>query len=134
MLAPASVILIGPYCAYSHPPKDGAIRWPDDMPRCDIFKGQGSKAPYWFDRPAVPASEFDPGRMSCQTSYLVLKGANSAQLLARLSLTATEVPWLEWFVLRLSDLPAVYCEQPARLFEEIRGLEGEGGLQNSNRP
>ena len=134
MLAPASVILIGPYCGHSHPPKDGAIRWPDDMPRCDIFKGQGSKAPYWFDRPAVPASEFDPGRMSCQTSYLVLKGANSAQLLARLSLTATEVPWLEWFVLRLSDLPAAYCERPARLFEEIRGLEGEGGLQNSSRP
>jgi hypothetical protein len=34
-------------------------------------------------------------------------------------LTATEVPWFEWFVLRLSELPSVYCDRPSRLFEDL---------------
>ncbi len=119
LLAPNSVILIGPYCRRARSAAEGAVRWPDDMPQCDVFKGQAWKAVYWLDKPAVAASDFDPAKMSCETSYIVLKGPDSPALLARLSLTATVVPWFEWFVLRVSDLPSAYCDRPSRLFEEL---------------
>jgi len=119
LLAPDNILLIGPYCGRAQSPAEGVVRWPDDMPQCDIFKGQAAKAVYWFDRPAVPTSDFDAASMRCQRSYIVLKGPNTPQLLAKLSLTATEVPWFEWFVLRLSELPEIYCDRPSRLFEDL---------------
>ncbi|MDR3466448.1 MAG: glycosyltransferase family 39 protein [Xanthobacteraceae bacterium] len=121
LLDPGSTLVVGPYCGRGQ--SDGATRWPDDMPSCGIFLGQGQKARYWIDKAALASSGFDPARMTCDKTFIVLKGANVPKMLARLGLTATEVPWFEWFVLRLSELPSSYCEKPALVFDELGRLQ-----------
>jgi hypothetical protein len=89
------------------------------MPSCDIFSGQGQKARYWFDRPALPASAFDPATMPCARTFVILKGIGADRISESFSVAPGEVPWFEWLVFRLADLPQRYCDQPQRVFEEL---------------
>lgn len=92
---------------------------PENAPRCDIYSGLGSLARYAFDRPAVPASDFDPAKTRCDRAFAVVKGPGMAARLARLSMPATEISWFDWHVLRLSKLAPGYCEDPARIFTDL---------------
>jgi hypothetical protein len=119
MLARDSALLVPPYCRGPLSPNGEMVGEAEIAPRCDIYFGFGSLARYAFDRPAIPTSDFDPSRTRCDQAFAVVKGPGMAARLARLSMTATEIPWFDWHVLRLSELAPGYCEAPARIFADL---------------
>jgi hypothetical protein len=114
-----SVLLVPPYCRGPLPQNGEVVRDGEIAPRCDIYSGLGSLARYGFDRPAIPTSDFDRSKTRCDQAFVVVKGPGMAARLAQLSMTATEVPWFDWHVLRLSWLAPDYCDDPARLFTDL---------------
>jgi hypothetical protein len=118
MLGRESVLLVPPYCREAQPLSDDTLRDGGRASDCDIYSGASSLARYALDKPAIPASEFDASRTRCEDVFVILKGPRAPARLARLALTATEVRWFQWQVLRLSQLAAGYCRDPAQIFLE----------------
>jgi hypothetical protein len=119
MLDRDSVLLAPAYCREPQPHKDDTLRDTHPPPGCDIYSGAGSLARHSFDKPAIPASGFDASSTGCERAFVVLKGPGTSAGLARLSMTATEISWFDWHVLRLSQLAPGYCEDPARIFKDL---------------
>jgi hypothetical protein len=119
MLDRDSVLLVPPYCRGPLSPSSDMAGDAETAPRCDIYFGFGSLARYAFDRSAIPTADFDPSKTRCDQAFAVVKGPGMAARLAQLSMTATEVPWFDWHVLRLSQLAPGYCENPARIFADL---------------
>ena len=86
---------------------------------CNIYSGAGSLARYALDKPAVPASDFQASSIRCEDAFVILKGPGASARLAQLAMTATEIPWFQWYALRLSQLAAGYCRNPARIFTDL---------------
>jgi hypothetical protein len=118
MLDRGSVLLVPPYCREPQPLNADTYRDSDAAASCDIYSGASYLARYALDRPAIPASDFDASRTRCEDAYVILKGPRTGARLARLALTATEIPWFQWHVMRLSQLAAGYCKEPARIFTD----------------
>jgi hypothetical protein len=119
LLGRESVLLVPPRCRRPLSPSGDLGGDAEIAPRCDIYSGLESLASYAFDRPAVPASDFDPSKTRCDRAIAVVKGPGLAARLAQLSLTATEISWFDWHVLRLSQLASSYCADPARIFADL---------------
>ena len=115
MLDRDSVLVVPPYCGG---PRNDARR--GVAPGCDIYSGPGSLARYAFDKQALAASHFAASQTGCGKAFAIVKDPRAATRVARLAVTSTEVPWFQWHVLRLSQLPPRYCEDPAQLFADLR--------------
>jgi hypothetical protein len=114
LLDPRSTLLVGPYCRDAN-----AIHRPGDKPDCRILVGPGSMARYVLDRPAIPVTDFDPSASGCENAYVILKGPDIGRKVSQLGLAASEIPMFGWHVLRLSELPSIYCDRPAQLFVDL---------------
>jgi hypothetical protein len=133
MLDRDSVLLVPAYCQAPLSPNDGPVGEVEIAPRCDIYVGWGSLARYAFDRPAIPASNFDSFKARCNETFAVVKGPGMAAKLAQLAMTATEIPWFDWHVLRLSQLAPRYCEHPARIFTDLSDTSGKDDIGSAAR-
>jgi hypothetical protein len=116
MLARDSMLLVSPDCGDRPSGMDDARYDGKARSGCDIYSGAGSLARYVLDKAAIPASDYDAARGNCDKAFAIVKDPGAAARLGPLAAAATEVPWFQWHVVRLSRLASSYCENPAQVF------------------